>query len=141
MARFHAHKEMKKINILKLKKSNFNQCMDYCEVEIAKEIVSRYSEPKEIKVIYSMYEKNFDDIAVKGKCLFVKIEDAFFSNGKGLDFQVELNNPTIMDVVVACNDMILTVKDFHHVFLESFDKSDELTRFYGIDTYEFFMGS
>ena len=82
-------------------------------------------------VKYSAYQKtpgtagipidNLDAVAVKGKVFFVQPHHSFWGKGKNY-ISKTVQNPTWLDVAVLANDMIKTVGDKHHVFLEEIEE-------------------
>jgi hypothetical protein len=96
-------------------------------------------------VLYSSYDEddednpvdNLDEVAAKGKVIFVCKYDGFWGEGKDYRSEV-LKNPTWMQVALCANEMIKTTGDQHHVFLEGIQKIKEED---GVSIYKFLMGS
>ncbi len=89
----------------------------------------------EIRVSYSAYKTiddipidNLDEVAVEGKCFFV---------GHNYESKV-VKSPTWLDVCVFANNYIQASSDFHHIFLEDVEVSEEID---GVKKVEFWMGS
>lgn len=104
---------------------------------------------------------NLLDIAIKGRCQFVEQgivrddEDAerlynrylFGDMPAGLrrDYKSEiLTDPTWLELCVCANDMINTIGDNHHIFLEGFELTPDSFRIdetFFYSQYRFIMGS
>ena len=94
-------------------------------------------------VFYSVVGKRLDEIAVKGRVRMIERVDAFWTADEtARDYRSEiLVDPTWLDISIAANYMINTVRDFHHIFLENIrevggDLEDAQTVM-----YDFIMGS
>jgi len=81
---------------------------------------------EESVVFYSAYESteegipidNLDAIPIEGKILLVDAGSDFYGNGEAYKGKT-LDNPTWLELCVAANEMILTTKDLHHIYLEA----------------------
>jgi hypothetical protein len=121
------------------KKDNWGNAWEKIENRIAAAIDG------EMLVSYSSYDEddednpvdNLDEVAAKGKIVFVELHDDFWGVGKDYRSEV-LKNPTWMQVALCANEMIKTTGDQHHVFLEGIQKIKEED---GVSIYKFLMGS
>ena len=100
-------------------------------------------EGQERKVFYSV-PRDLDRLAVKGMVRFVTVARSvwFFIGDKenAQDYHSKvLTDPTWLDVAVAANQMIHTVKDEQHRFLEDIEDIDETDD--GVRIFTFIMGS
>lgn len=102
---------------------------------------------KKTYVSYSAYETdkndepidNLDKVAVNGKVILIQRDSDYWGDEKSKVYESKiLENPTWLEVAICANDMIHTVRDFHHVFLEAlsfYRKEGE------VSVYKFDMGS
>jgi len=82
---------------------------------------------------------NLDEVAFRGKIRFVAKKEDYWSSEDSEDYISKvMTDPTWLEVAVLANEMILTVKDTHHVFLELFEVVREED---GVTVAEFGMGS
>lgn len=89
------------------------------------------------KCAFSMSEIDADklnDVAIQGTVTFVNKADDYFGDEDSRDFIKTMTNPTYLDLWKACDEMIYTTRDFHHIFFEAFHKNKD-------GTYFFSMGS
>jgi hypothetical protein len=79
----------------------------------------RNPELGKVAVIYSV-PASLDAIALTGRCIFVEtVDDFWVQRGDAHNYQSEpIIEPRWIDIAVLANEMIHTVKDYHHVFLE-----------------------
>lgn len=59
---------------------------------------------------------NLGDVAFKGECIVSMHDDGFW--GKGVTYSKRMENPTWLDLAVACNEGIVFTGDYHHIFFE-----------------------
>jgi hypothetical protein len=105
---------------------------------------------RKLHVIYSAYKSDADDeaidnlhkIAVRGSCILVAGRDEFFGGRGSKDYRSPvLDRPTWLTVAVHANNMITTVRDGHHVFLEGLRRLPRKMWQSEVPEYEFVMGS
>ena len=135
----------------------YGKMLDLMQTRIRAEILKGVTNKPDFEVVvaYSAYTTddkdvpidNLDCIAAKGRIKFVAKVSPFWHNfgknpnpkhgGKNYESPV-VENPTWLDVAILADDMIRTVGDFHHVFLEKISHRGEKD---GIQIYGFLMGS
>ena len=99
----------------------------------------------DMRVIYSVHndpgQHKLNEIAVQGKCQFVADVDHFWvSEDYPQNYLSDvIEDPSWIDVAMMANEMIHTIQDYHHVFLEGIcvDSVDSN----GVQIVKFSMGS
>ena len=97
-----------------------------------------------ISVTYSAYKSdddgipidNLDEVPVQGRVKFVAEPDSW-STERYESSVVE--SPTWLEITLIADDMIKTIEDFHHIFLENIRHTK--TELDGTKIYCFIMGS
>lgn len=97
-----------------------------------------------INVTYSAYKSdddnipidNLDDVPVQGRVKFVAEPDSWST--KRYESPV-VESPTWLEITLIADDMIKTIEDFHHIFLENIRHAK--TEEDGTKIYHFIMGS
>ncbi len=121
-------------NILEIETNeSFQNMMDFCH-QVINEKVKSLDNKKDTRVVYSIYECNFNEVAVEGDVIFKYnywTSEADFESKK-------VTNPTWLDVAVLANDMLVKTGDYH-VFFEGVYKTKEVID--GCYVYTFIMGS
>lgn len=107
-------------------------------------------EGEKMHVYYSVYKtskttglplNNLNTIAVRGKVIITESREEFWGGKESESYQSDvLENPTWLDIAVAANAMIITVRDFHHIFIEGV-YARKGKKINGIKVYSFAMGS
>jgi hypothetical protein len=80
---------------------------------------------EEFQVYYSAYKSteegipidNLDAIPMQGKIIIVDEGSTFYGSGEAYRSKT-LDSPTWLELCVVANEMILSTKDLHHVYLE-----------------------
>lgn len=83
-------------------------------------------------VVYSAYEfeelpeyelpvDNLDDVAFSGHVDRIRVLGcAFFGNDSDYNVEVNLDDPTWLELAVHANAAIIKTEDYHHLFLEGY---------------------
>ena len=101
-----------------------------------KEITKRLDRPR--TVFYSV-DADMNEVAIEGKVVMVEPADEFWAGEGAEDYRsAVMENPTWLDIALAADDMIHTVKDFHHVFIEGVFRTGNED---DVEVYRFTMGS
>lgn len=129
---------------------DYGKMLDLMQAKIRAEILKGVTNKPDFKVVvaYSAYTTddkgnpvdNLDRIAAKGRIKFVVKVDPSWCNGTDYESPV-VEDPTWLDVAVLADDMIRTVGDYHHVFLEKILKVSHKGEKDGIQIFEFLTGS
>jgi hypothetical protein len=120
----------------------FNAIGDRVEAAYQNRYNNKPSEP--LSVTFSAYSTDGDDIPidnldkvpVAGRMKFVAEPDSWST--KRYESPV-VESPTWLEIVLLADDMIKTIEDFHHVFLENIRHAR--TEADGTRIYHFTMGS
>ena len=97
---------------------------------------------EEVYVIFSVYNLegkemkpnyNFQAIPVYGKYT-IKDQGNFWDREDYVPFEREVDSPNWLQLAVVANEMIVSVKDSHHAYLEGISLNDD-------GTFHFIMGS
>ena len=112
--------------------------MEHFWIKPNEEITRRLGKTR--TVFYSV-DKDMNEVAIEGNVRMVEEVDDFWASESGAkDYRSEvMQSPTWLDIALAADDMINSVKDFHHTFLEGvyFVSEDDD----GTLNYRFSMGS
>lgn len=87
------------------------------------------------KCAFSMSEIDADklnDVAIQGTVTFKNEAEGFWGDEDSRDFVRTMTNPTYLDLWKACEEMIYTTRDFHHIFFEAFHKRNDGTWFFSM---------
>jgi hypothetical protein len=104
--------------------------------------------PQRRVVIFSAYPTdaedlpvdNLDALAATGPCRFVAEVDPFFGSADSRAYESPIvTDPSWADVTRLANDMIWTVDDRHHLYLEGIRPTGSAID--GVPCYRFIMGS
>ena len=100
-------------------------------IELKVENAIRASGRRKVFVYYSAYPTdkddnpidNLDKIAIQGKAILLAARDDFYGGKRSKNYRSPVvENPTWLQIAVLANDMIRTVRDSHHCFLENVEK-------------------
>jgi hypothetical protein len=120
----------------------FNAIEERVDAAYQNRFNNKPSEP--LSVTYSAYKSddndipidNLDEVPVEGRVKFVAEPDSWST--KRYESSV-VESPTWLDIALLADDMIKTIEDFHHVFLEAIRHVK--TEADGTRIYHFTMGS
>jgi hypothetical protein len=88
---------------------------------------------------HDMLVDNMDEVPIPGKVRFRAYADEFFGGDKSRDYEsAVVESPTWLQICGLADDMIHTVWDRHHCFLEGVEVVGEED---GVKIAEFSMGS